>query len=108
LARRLLTTARDQTLEGWLQTLPEQASDADAGRQLAGELQRNLEPEPAPPPEPLTFAQTARRSFEVCYWKTIASLAEGKYLTKNNADCVRDPVTQRLLSHHHRDLDALG
>src|SRR5262249_33828637 len=45
---------------------------------------------------------------EVNYWKTIASLAEGQYLNKNNADCVRDPATQRQLCHHDRDLEALG
>src|SRR5262249_51957127 len=30
------------------------------------------------------------------------------YLNKNNADCVRDPVTQRLLPYHDRHLDELG
>jgi hypothetical protein len=56
----------------------------------------------------LTFDRTAKRSFEVAYWKTIAYLAEGEYRNKNNADCVRDPVTQRHLTHHQRDLEALG
>src|SRR5882762_2978331 len=59
-------------------------------------------------PEALTYRWTARRSFEVAYWKTIAALAEGRFLNKNNADCVRDPVTQRLLPYHGRQLDALG
>src|SRR5207244_7829287 len=51
---------------------------------------------------------TARRSFEVAYWKTIVNLAETRYRNKNNADCVHDPATQAALSHHHRDLEALG
>jgi len=59
-------------------------------------------------PEPLTYHRTARRSFEVAYWKTIARLATGRYLNKDNADCVRDAVTRALLRHHHRDLEALG
>src|SRR5262249_34552098 len=32
----------------------------------------------------------------------------GDFLNKNNADCVRDAVTQRLLPYHGRHLDALG
>ena len=35
----------------------------------------------------LTFHHTATRPFEVRYWKTIAKLAEGRYLNKNSADC---------------------
>src|SRR5262249_13559601 len=53
-------------------------------------------------------ARTARRGFEVAYWKTIARLAEGRYLNKNNADCVRDEGTQRFLTYRRRDIDALG
>jgi hypothetical protein len=60
------------------------------------------------PSDALTFRQTANRSFEVRYWKTIASLAEGRYLNKNSGDCVRDAVTQRRLPHPGRDLDLLG
>jgi len=56
----------------------------------------------------LTYQRTARRNFEVTYWKTIATLAEGKYLNKNNADCVRDATTQRELPYFDRQLDALG
>jgi hypothetical protein len=59
-------------------------------------------------PESLTFSYSARRSFEVNYWKTIASLSEGDYTNKNNADCIRDPVTSLILDHHDRDLDPLG
>ncbi len=108
LARSLLTTAKAQTLDGWLEKLPERAGAAERGAALAVELRRLLAPAPPPLPEPLTFTHTARRAFEVAYWKTIATLAEGKYLTKNNADCVRDPVTRKHLVHHHRDLEILG
>jgi Peptidase family M28 len=44
----------------------------------------------------------------VSYWKAITALAEGRYLNKNNADCVRDATTQALLPYHGRHLDALG
>ena len=39
---------------------------------------------------------------------TIARLAHGKYINKDNADCVTDPITRSFLRHHHRDLEALG
>ena len=116
LARQLLTTAKETTLDDWLDALPGHASDPERGRRLAEELWSGLEPpDPTPPPsgkprlpESLTFEATARRSWEVNYWKTIATLAEGRYLTKNNADCVLDPATQKLLCSRERDLDVLG
>jgi hypothetical protein len=108
LARQLVTAPRDETLKQWLEALPGPALAAGAAALIA--------PEPAPlprrkgarVPESLTFARTARRSFEVAYWKTIAMLSEGRFLNKNNADCVRDAVTQRLLPYRDRHLDALG
>ncbi len=108
LARALLTAARHETLEGWLTRLPERTADVESGQRLVEELRSGIRETPEPLPEPLTYHRTARRDFEVRYWKTIASLAEGKFLTKNNADCVRDAATQKHLPHHHRDLDALG
>jgi hypothetical protein len=82
----------------------------------AAEVRALIEPEEAPlprrrgakVPNALTYRRTARRAFEVAYWKTIALLAEGQYLNKNNADCVRDPTTHALLPYHVRHLDALG
>ena len=38
----------------------------------------------------------------------IATLATGRYVNKDNADCVHDPVTKAKLVHHQRDLEALG
>jgi hypothetical protein len=58
--------------------------------------------------EALTLEHSARRSFEVDYWNTIAALAEGQLINKDNADCVLDKVTQTRLQHHHRDLEPLG
>ncbi len=121
-ARRLLTVARGVTLGHWFELLPEKADDPERAARLADELRDTLDPgsadavgegeapaaKKATPPGALTFERTGRRAFEVSYWKTIASLAEGKYLTKNNADCVHDRATEKLLAHHRRDLDALG
>jgi hypothetical protein len=116
LARRLLTACKEDTLEGWLESLPDRGNDPERARRLVESLRQCLEPKPralprrrgSPVPASLTFADTAKRSFEVAYWETIASLAEGRYRNKNNADCVRDSATQAALAHHHRDLEALG
>jgi hypothetical protein len=87
--------------------LPEQVADGIRGI---------VEPAPAEaavgkrgrPPESLTYSYTARRSFEVQYWKTIASLAETPLLNRNNADWVLDEATQRMLPYRERHLERLG
>jgi hypothetical protein len=106
-ARKLLAVGHRQTLESWLETLPE--SLAPAARAL-------IEPDEPPlptrrgaaVPDSLTYSRTATRPFEVRYWKTIAELGEGVFLNKNNADCCRDLVTQKLLPYHERHLEPLG
>jgi hypothetical protein len=114
-ARRLLSASRHETLHTWLDSLVHHAKDPPRARRLADELRGGLTDmqfigsgAKRGLPRALTYHRTARRAWEVEYWTTIAHLAEGKYLTKNNADCVRDPVTQSQLHHHHRDLDHLG
>lgn len=108
LARQLLTLHRGESLDAWLDSLPNPT--------LAAQLREIIEPanSPLPPvkggsvPESLTYQRTAKRAFEVAYWKTIAELSEGTLLNKNNADCVRDDATQRMLPYHVRQLDDLG
>ncbi len=116
LARQLIACPKHHALDEWFDSLTERADDTERGRWLADQLRGVLEsPDtgPAadrkPPPHPaLTFTHTARRSFEVAYWKLIALMAEGKYLNKDNADCVRDSVTEHVRCHDRRDLDVLG
>ncbi len=110
LARRLLVAPKHETLEGWFDSLPKKANDPERARTLVERLHSclQLEEHTAKPPTPLTYGVTAKRSFEVEYWKTIASLATGEYLTKNNADCIRDDPTKKDLIHQQRDLDSLG
>ena len=110
-ARRLLKLAKAETLEAWLETLPGRAADAEKGLRLRAEVEVLLEPSPAIAGsglDALTYASTATREFEQAYWRDIATLAHGTYLTKDNADCVRDPVTQAHLPHDWRDLEPLG
>jgi hypothetical protein len=108
-AHRLLTMPRDESLADWLGTLP--IGDSDREVALLGYLHQVIESpgrKPDPPPKAITYKHTAKRSFEVDYWKTIYKLSHGDYRTKNNADCVRDEPTQKALPHHRRDLDDLG
>ncbi len=81
------------------------------GERAAGLFQSLFAADAAPPPDPagaLTFGHTARRDFEVRYWKTIASLAEGRYLNQNSGDVVQDVATQARRAYPERDLDNLG
>jgi hypothetical protein len=108
LARQLVTAPREESLDQWLASLEPAGLATPVGALIEPELAPLPRRKGARVPESLTFASTARRSFEVASWRTIATLAEGRFLNKNNADCVRDPVTQRLLPYHGRHLDALA
>jgi len=114
--RQILMLPENKTLDEWLQSLPEFASHHGRGQWIVSQL-RNLIEEKVqglPPskgkrsPASLTFRHSALRSFEVQYWKDIVYLSTGKYVNKANSDCILDPVTQKRLKHHHRDLEALG
>jgi hypothetical protein len=107
-ARRLLALPKHESLECWLEALPERVNDVARCRRLIEELRRGIDFEDAQAGRALTYHLTARRGFEVSYWKCIADLAEGKYRNKNNADVVQDPATLQVLRHHHRDLEVLG
>jgi hypothetical protein len=106
-ALRIMGFDRVGTGVRWLAQLPDQ---------VATQIRAIVEPQaPEPPggkrgraPSSLTYARTARRSFEVAYWNTIASLAESPLLNKNNADCVLDEATQCMLPYGERHLDRLG
>lgn len=107
-ARRVMGLDREGAGERWLAHLPEL---------VASRVREIIEPLSAAGttgktgrgrPDSLTYAHTARRSFEVAYWKTIASLAESPLLNKNNADCALDEATQRALPYRERHLERLG
>jgi len=108
-AHALLRIAKHETLEQWLAALPEHAGDPATGRHLRDEIEKRLEPAgETPTGSTLTFAGTATRAFEEAYWKDISTLAHGRFLNKDNADCVEDPVTRNQREHHRRDLEHLG
>jgi hypothetical protein len=111
-ARRLLKLRKDESIEEWLDSLASRAADPATGRILHEELERTLEPTEGPAvetvEESLTYASTATRPFEEAWWHDVATLAHGRFLTKDNADLVLDPVTRRHAPHDRRDLDLLG
>ncbi len=107
-ARNLALIAKDKSLEAWLDSLPERAHDPSAGRRVKAGVAARISASTEPLPEPVTYAITADRAFEEAYWNDIAALSDGRYRTTDNADVVLDQATQSHLTHHHRDLEALG
>jgi len=99
-ARSLVASSLDTKLERWIGSL--------SHRSLPGELRRVIKNRSPLKADALTFHRTSRRSFEASYWRTIAELSAGRFVNKENADCARDPLTQSVLRHRHRDLEALG
>jgi hypothetical protein len=109
LFRQLLIGRRDHDVEAWLDSIP----DAALASEIRGFVEADAKPvfgplRPDRVPPSLTYSRTATRRFEVAYWKTIAALSEGTFLNKNNADCIRCGITQKLLPYHVRQLDDLG
>jgi len=109
-ARRLLRISKHESLDEWLASLPERASDSGQGRLVQKELEKIVEPldRAQDLPEALTYDGTATRAFEQAFWQDILTLSHGRYINKDNADCVQDPATLSKLTHHHRDLEHLG
>ncbi|HTR98526.1 MAG TPA: M28 family peptidase, partial [Bacteroidota bacterium] len=107
LAESILHIPRDGSAADWLRRLGRRKS-AEA-RELSAALRRIVGGRGEETlPEPLTYHATATREFEKEYWETIAGLATGRFLNKENADCVDDPASRSLRAHPHRDLEALG
>ena len=69
------SVARGQRGRGAFSATPFDRTGVLAGKRAPSPADRATSP-------PLTFSWTARRSFEVAYWKTIARLAQGKYRTR--------------------------
>jgi len=108
-ARQLLTLPRNETIDNWLASIPERTANASSGDLLADALRICIEADSLVKTETaLTYDATTPRAFEKAFWNTIAELATGRYVNKNNADCVNDAATRAKLDHEYRDLEALG
>src|SRR5581483_5607632 len=86
-ARRLITAKKEETLEQWLASVPDRAVDKERGGRVAQTLRELLGPDVDPGPA-LTFDETRARAWEERYWRTIATLAEGEWRAKDNADAI--------------------
>ncbi len=115
-ARQILMLPENKTLDDWLESLHDSDNNYEQGHSLGDKLRNliDLENKPLPSsntkalPSFLTFSGSARRSFEVQYWRDIYHLSAGKYLNTANSDCILDDATKKKLKHHERDLEALG
>jgi hypothetical protein len=108
-ARNLLNIAREKSLEEWLEELTVRSVSAPAGIRMKEALSGLLEADyPSGLPEPITFSQTANRTFEENWWNDIRYLAHGQFINKDNADVAQDSTTQAVIKRQQRDLDSLG
>ncbi len=106
-ARRLLQVAKDDSLDEWLNSLPDRAKEREEGPRMKKAIESILEQDAALPP-PLTYDLTASSVYEQAYWQDILTLSHGRYITKDNADVVDDPATKKAVEHRQRDLEELG
>jgi hypothetical protein len=85
--RHLVAAPKHFTYDECLARLGEIAAHPQVCRGLAGEL-RAIASGPAATGAALTFEKTATRDYEERLWRTIAELAEGEFLHKENADVI--------------------
>ena len=66
---------------------------------MKAEIEKILQPESSEKEvnDSLTFSHTANRKFEENWWNDIRYLAHGEFINKDNADCIQDEHTQKLL-----------
>lgn len=109
-ARNLIRFNHHASIEHWLEDLPNHAKSPEFGIEIKGIIENLLEPanKPKTIPPALTYHTTKERSFEEAWWNDIFYLAHGKFINKDNADCVQDEITKSQTTHHHRDLEQLG
>lgn len=106
-ARQLVRTAKDDSLDEWLNSLPKRTSPRQEGQQVREALEPLLCQDP-PLPAAITYDATATVVYEQAYWQDIFTLSHGRFVTKDNADVVDDAATQKLVERRRRDLDPLG
>jgi len=109
-ARSLLRIPKKETLEQWLDSLPELSRDEKIANKIKASVEKLLTKQDNTffPSDNLTYHSTAIRVYEEVYWKEIFELAHGKFINKDNADVVQDDTTLSHVTHKHRDLQRLG
>jgi hypothetical protein len=115
-ARALVHIAKHESLDAWLDALPQHAADRATGAKLAAELRDCVGAE-VPEPAPHVLQQLGTRAFEEQIWSTISYLAHGAFQQKNNGDGIgvnrgrhggKAAKSAHVATHDRRDLDALG
>ena len=114
-ARRILRLSKTDTIDKWLDSLPERADIPECGRKMRSAIEGLLSSEKAQPcrlssdsHNGITLGETATRKYEEDYWSAIAMLAHGRFINKNSADTMLDEATKKELKHDWRDLTTLG
>jgi hypothetical protein len=116
LARALVHAPRTMGLDAWIDHLPAAASDPAAAARLAAELRACVGGDDDPGPA-LVLDGMGNRAFEERVWRSIASLAEGEFRQKDNADPILanrgrsgGPAARaaRVVAAERRDLERLG
>ncbi len=108
--RHLLRISKEESLDGWISTLSDFATEPARGHTMQNLVRSMLAGagHDEQLPAPITYSRTATRSFELAYWNDIKMLAEGEYRNKDNADCVQDAASLSQETCQVRDLDRLG
>jgi hypothetical protein len=115
-ARALVHIAKHDSLDAWLDALPDHAADRATGAKLAAELRSCVGAEP-PPHAPHVLAELGTRAFEDQIWSTISHLAHGEFRQKSNGDGIavnrgrrggKPAQAAHVVTHDRRDLEALG
>lgn len=107
-ARELIHLARHETLDQWLESLHQKAVEEAPVHEIREELEKIIISAQEPHTPPLTYDATATRAYEEAWWQDVLELSHGRFVNKDNADVIQDKITESLVAHQERDLEALG
>jgi hypothetical protein len=108
-AHNLLNIAKHKTLEQWLEELKTHCGPQEKSDMMREAIEKVIEPQNDNDlPDPLTYDETATRSFEEAWWNDIKFLAHGDFIYKDNADIMLDESTLSQVHKKHRDTEYLG
>ena len=108
-AEEMLRVAQDkEPYDEWLALLRDRCTTPEAAKRLVEALRARVEPKHRPLPRALTYRSTGTRAYEEAYWRYLATLSSGEFVTKTNSDVIDDPPTRERVTRPNRDLRALG
>ncbi len=108
-AHKLLHISKHKSFDHWLDELLIHSKTQEIHDQMRKELDKIIEPEYINNlPEPITYKETATRSFEVSWWNEIKFLAHGDFIYKDNADLAANGTSNLNNGKHKRHIEPLG